>query len=707
MENKEAPIPETIDFINNEKKYFISKDNNRYILTCLIENNYLILKLKSDSKTTDFYYEVKFNKDDLLKISNIFSICSDIEESFTVIVDHLDKNKKELNLDFSDKDVAKLLFFIELPTRKKEYTHIDMIKKFERNSNNINEEDINQIKSKIESIQENQKEFIGKFEQIESIISCHKYLENELKLETKDIEDIKILKNKFEKFMKDNESKIKEIEENQKNILLDIESIKKKEIRNNINSDSKAINKINDLEKRIENIKESQNGYDKIFNNKEEEMDILTEKILKYENTLENTKKEINIIKENQDKLEEEFKNNNKEKLTGNNTINKIMEEIELLKKENEIMKKQIISNDKKLADFSKILKNNLSEIKDAKINPGDFKFKKTISSDLFTLNFYNNRACIFTYSQDDNIYVAYGVTITFNLECYDVLNDKKFIIIKKLHKDSFDSCRFYYDKGKKRDLLITSSHDSHVKVVKFKKEESEIILDLNFESIKDAIINTAYFVYETILIPFSREKILKFYTMNSEYIGELENTGFILGLSTYFWAKEEKNFAFIANTIGIFVYLIDGFCLYCKFIPPEEKEEDKEEKNNGFDEPYIIERDEKLILVGPCFYYGYLYFWDFKTKTLIHKLETDSGISDICLWNNTYIFASLHGSKFQFELINCATKKIEKKFIKGIQNFGCGIKILRHETKGDFLITFSIKGNLDIYVIENKKTPF
>ena len=600
-------------------------------------------------------------------------------------------------------------------------------------SKNINEEDLNEINSKIESLKENQKEFKEiieeKFERLELIISNQEYLENELKIKIKDIEDIKLFKNKYEKFIKDNNNKIEEIVKVQKNILLEIEKIKKEEKDKNINLEEKSINEIIELEKKIEKLNENKEQFEKKLNDDDEEMDKLSEKILNCENSFSKANKDIELIKENQNKIENEFKDKNKEieliKLKYNELekndrkdfIKTITEEIESLKKENQILKKQINNNDKKLNDFEKLIKKNFSKIKDEKIenqkmiNPADFEFKKTISSDLFTINFYNNRACIFNCSQDDNIYVVYGVAISLDLECYDVLNDKKFIIIKKLHKESFDSCRYYYDNIKKRDLLITNSHDSHVKIIDFKKEKSEIILDLNFESIKDVIINTAYFAYETILIPFSREKTLKFYTMNSEYIGELEGTGFILGLSTYFWEEKEKNFVFIANSIGIFVYLIDGFCLYYKFIPPKEKEEEKEgkeeKKSNGFDEAYIIEKDNKLILVGPCFYYGYLYFWDFQNKNLIHKLETDSGISDICLWDNKYIFASLHGSKVQFELINVDTQKVEKKYIKGIGNYGSGVKILRHETKGDFLISISIKGELDLYVIEDKKTPF
>ena len=92
--------------------------------------------------------------------------------------------------------------------------------------------------------------------------------------------------------------------------------------------------------------------------------------------------------------------------------------------------------------------------------------------------------------------------------------------------------------------MLITSSHDSHVKVVNFKKEKSEIILDLNFESVKDAIINTAYFVHETVIVPFSREHKIKFYSMNKNYIGEIEDdAGLILGLCKYFLEKNKNHY--------------------------------------------------------------------------------------------------------------------------------------------------------------------
>ena len=67
-----------------------------------------------------------------------------------------------------------------------------------------------------------------------------------------------------------------------------------------------------------------------------------------------------------------------------------------------------------------------------------------------------------------------------------------------------------------------------------------------------------------------------------------------------------------------------------------------EEKKNNGFDEPFVVRDKNRLLLLGPCFYYPYLYIWDFINGDLIKKVETTSGISDMCLWNDTYVFVGL-----------------------------------------------------------------
>ena len=746
--NNNKTIQETQDIEeseNDQNIFFIIKDKNSYILSCsLKKNDSILLKLKLYSNSITFYYESIYNNENLLKISNLFLLCQDMNESFNLLIDILNKNGNNIKLDFINDDKAKLSLFVELPTKKKENAYILLNKKQIKLKKNLNENkvyELNELNNKIEKIQKNQSELEKKLEEkleiLNTIVDKQNYLEIELKNKIKEIEQIKLFQNKYEKKSKNDVNKIDIIEKEQKDILLNIDHIKEKQKcideinKNNEQNIDKILKNFPEIETKIELIKNNQDEMHEVLNNKNNEIEHLTERLLNYQNTLDKIKVDINTIKENQSNIKDEIREKDeKQKLeeieeNKNNIINEnkkedeeytkeIIKQIEDLKKENKIMKAKIINNEQKLISFMKTINNKLNELEDEKINPADFQFVKNISSELFNINVYNNRACIFSSYHDDNIYIAYGVVLSLNLECYDILNNKKFIIIKQLHKDSFDSCRYFLDDIQKRDLIITSSLDSHVKLVNFKKEKSEIILDLNFESTKGEIINTTCFFKEYIIVPFSREGKVKFYSMNSDYIGELEgDAGFILGLNKYYWEKKNLHYALIANTVGIYAFIIDGFCLYHKFIPPakvkkkekkkEEKDKEEDEEDNGFDEPYIIEKDDTLILIGPCFYYGYIYLWDFLKGNLIYTFETISGISDICIWNNKYIFASLINNKnnFQFELINLESKEIEKKFVKRDKEDGAGIKVLRHKSKGDYLICISSKGNLDLYTIK------
>ena len=172
------------------------------------------------------------------------------------------------------------------------------------------------------------------------------------------------------------------------------------------------------------------------------------------------------------------------------------------------------------------------------------------------------------------------------------------------------------------------------------------------------------------------------------------------MGLSS--WYSGFKYYALVANTEGIFSYIISKFLppeLHHKFIPILSQ---KESENNGFDEPYIIEKDDKCILIGPCFYYGYLFFWDFFEGDLMYKMKLESGISDICLWDNDYIFASLNHSEYQFALINVNDKIVENNFgIKEEDPRGCGVKVVKNESHGNYLISVGINGNLYLYSMD------
>ena len=250
------------------------------------------------------------------------------------------------------------------------------------------------------------------------------------------------------------------------------------------------------------------------------------------------------------------------------------------------------------------------------KKDPKNFNLYRTISSDLFSENFYNNRACIFNSFKDDNIYIVYGVE-SLNLECYDFIKEKEYIIINNIHTKPFNSCRYFFDKTNSRDLIITSSFDSHVKIINFMKENSDIIIDLFFTSNYGLIINTAYFINNKIIVPISNKEngIIELYNMNSELIGKIEDAGFILGLNTFYWKQIKKYFIIIANMEGVFAYNENDLTLYKKFIPSFERKIIR-----GFCETIIIEKNNNIILISPCFYKKYLFFWDFKNGCMMNK---------------------------------------------------------------------------------------
>ena len=335
--------------------------------------------------------------------------------------------------------------------------------------------------------------------------------------------------------------------------------------------------------------------------------------------------------------------------------------------------------------------------------DPKNLKLYKTISLDLFNENFYNNRACIFNSFKYDNIYIVYGVK-SLNLECYDVIEEKKYTIINNLHTKSFESCRHFFDKIISRDLIITSSFDSHVKIINFEKENSHIIIDLFFASNYELIINTAYFINNKIIVPISNKEngIIELYSMDKNLIGKIEDAGFILGLNIFYWKKVKKYFIIIANVEGVFAYNENDLTLYKKFIPSFEN------KIIGFDETIVIEKSNKVILISPCFYKEFLFFWDFKNGCMISKMTLDSGISDICLWDNNYIFTSFNDFS-EFILINTKINKIEKKYDdkSTIHHRICGIKAIRHKTKGNYVITSTMTGKLNLHKIYKSKKLF
>ena len=729
MEEKTPIIPKKIELedegkdiyeVIEEKVFPIKHNNENYLLNISKTNKESILfKLKLDKEFITEYYQKNYKLDSLKKKSEIFSIYGTLEESYSIIIENLEENNaKDITLEFS-KNCAKIILDFKLLLNKKKTIFFDLAKK-EVNIGSI----LNKLNDKIIKFQGNQAQLEGKVKEIDELLNKKKVLENELKTKIEEISKIKNAQNDLENSIKESKISIKEISNEQKKNFNQIKEISSK----NEKFDKKYEEMNENLSKKYLMLNESIKSFQKSFEKTNHEIDLIKQNQEFIKNKFEKKEKEYDLISKWQSKYEETYKND----------IKKLINEIDLLKYENSGLKRRIEElekkeenkmkeeddEDDKYQNFEKYtnLKNkkeesdedeyeNKEENKDDKLknDPRNFIYEELISQDLFKQNFYNNRACIFTSFRDKKIYIAYGEK-SLNLEGYDVLDSEKFTIKEKIHTQSFDSLRYYYCEKEELDLLITASLDSHVKIIDFRRDESLVLIDLDFESNQRKIINTAYFINDYIMVPFSNSQNGTVHLYEPHYNSLIEpykykdkiegNAGFILGLSS--WYSGFKYYALVANTEGIFSYIISKFLppkLHHKFIPSLSK---KENENNGFDEAYIIEKDDKCILIGPCFYYGYLFFWDFFKGDLIHKMNLESGISDISLWDNDYLFASLNHSDHQFVLINVYDKVVENNFdVETEDPRGCGVKVLKNDSHGNYLISVGIDGNLHLFSMD------
>ena len=687
----EKKLSEKLNLVKSEQNLVNDEINKNIENIKLFNSKIEELNNKNANIIKEIGEQQKIYNDNIKKFekqieNNINKQLNNENEITEIKANFLEKRNVDKNLFES---INKKLNFIESNQSK--------MKEFINNNNNefikINEQISNYQKSLEKSN-----------EDIDLIEKKQKILKNNFNDNILEINSIKIIQSKLEK---NEEERDKNIKESLNKALKDIEFLKDK-----INQNEKSINifmeKIKELEEEKRNKLEEEEKKRKLEEEKKKKLKeeekfkeigiqkktILQKNLKLPKPELRIKSKKLNIPPKIRTPLSDSYFALN-EKYRTSNTDSKDDKYKEIIKEENN----ESNFNKIDIKNSDKRLERNFTETNFFK-PPHKFSLYKTISSKLFNKYSRNNRACIFSQINDkrDHIYIAFG-DISFSLKCYDYCCEREFTIIENLHKNIFDSVRHFYDNKKFRDLIITSSLDNHVKVVDFKRLKSSIILDLSLEWCKEAIINTVYFIEDKIMIPFAyynKKGNISFYDLNEKKVGEFkDDPGYVLCINCYYAEKMKTNLAIISNLEGIYVYIINNYSLYNKFEPKLML------KSKRFAEGIIFENEEKLILLGPLFSHGFIFLWDLISKELIYSIKLSHGITDICLWSNNYLFASLNDSiRDKFVLINLNEKCIEKGF-DDIKDRCCfGIHILRSKREGGFLITFTSAGKLYLYTL-------
>ena len=214
-------------------------------------------------------------------------------------------------------------------------------------------------------------------------------------------------------------------------------------------------------------------------------------------------------------------------------------------------------------------------------------------------------------------------------------------------------------------------------------------------------VINTACLSKEIIMIPFANTCIFECYNLNSKLIGIIKNQEIISDLTLYHCEIDKRDYALISCQSGIYAYFISNLTLYRKF---ESIENQNGKAKMVFNEARIIEENNRIILIGPQLDGGNFYLWNFKFGNLINLINIGLSICDFCIWDNNYIIAFSSENKSKFILINIDSKIIQKYSLDNIKKNpeGKGIKLLRHKIHGDYLISCSLSGKLNLFSLKS-----
>ena len=295
--NPIIPIKEDIEDDKNEtyeiieeKKFSIEHNNETYLLSISKTNKDSILfKLKLDKEFINEYYQKNYKVDSLVKKSELFKYYNTLEELYSIFLDNLEKNSKEVEMEFSEYNVKVKLYFVLLLNKKVSAIFVLNKKEISFDSH------LNLLNNKIINFQGNQTHFEDKLEKINELLNQKKEIEDELKTKINELADVKNSIIDLENSIKENKNSIKDISNEQIKIFNKIE-----EISSNNNNELEKISK----------------KYDEISNNsiKNHEMYLeMSQNIKSFQKSLSNISDEISLVKNNQEQIKTKIENKQKE----------------------------------------------------------------------------------------------------------------------------------------------------------------------------------------------------------------------------------------------------------------------------------------------------------------------------------------------------------------------------------------------------------
>ena len=336
---------------------------------------------------------------------------------------------------------------------------------------------------------------------------------------------------------------------------------------------------------------------------------------------------------------------------------------------------------------------NRITEEKIPKKDAENIQYLSDVTKESYSYFYLDNTFTVFN-SIDNILYLIYG-TINKSIISCNLLENKKVIEIKDAHKELITNFRYYLDKKKKRDLVISLSYDNNIKL--WNINNWECLSDIE-EINKNGYLLSACFLndnnnYYIITSNYSdNSELLKVFDLNGNKVKELKNSGDDTSfIDTYYDIKFNKN------------YIVTGNIGYVKSYDYNEEKLYHEYRENDLDDHcsiIIFDKDEIVKMIESSGD-GNIRIWNFHTGELLQKLSiTKKRLFGMCLWDEEYLFVGCEDKTIK--LIEIKSGDIINNLI-GYNKVILTIKKIMHPKYGKCLLS---QGNYNnqIKLWANKK---
>ena len=368
----------------------------------------------------------------------------------------------------------------------------------------------------------------------------------------------------------------------------------------------------------------------------------------------------------------------------------KLNDEIKILKKE--IYELKLFHLTKKDSNLIENKENNkinaieISEIAKEKKDPNNLQLLYDITKDSYSDYIYDNSFTVF--KSINNIYYLIYATKNKSIISYNLNLEKKATEIKKAHEKYITSFKYYYDKIRKREIIMSiSSSNNNIKLWNIYNWECITNLDnINYigEILSACILgykNKNYIISSNYNL--SNSEHIKVYNFKGKKISELnqsdEDTFYI---DTFYDKKKYIYYIITCNSNYVKSYDFNNNRLYRRYY---------EYSNNNIHLNSNVYIDNNIIKLIESCEDGYIRIWNFHSGSILNRINIENkGLTSLCFWDNDYIIVGTENK--YIKLIDLINGKIVKNLI-GNKKQGITIKKLYSEKYGECLLT---KGQYD-----------